>query len=164
VKTYRVLLSVLLVGLLSGMSVAAHAASGAIKVKSIAQVEIAGVGEDGKPKIIRAPADKATPGTKVFFVNTFENVSNKPAGGIVMTNPLPTHTDYQAGSAYGENTVITFSIDGGKNFAAAEELKVKSVDGDVTAKPSAYTHVRWVYKGQLAAGATAEVGFSSVIK
>ena len=161
----RMFVSVGLVAFLVGVSVPSFAATnGSIKVKSIAQIETEVVGADGKKHITRVPADKAVPGTAVLFTNTFENIGSKEAGSIVINNPVPANTEYQAGSAYGDDSEITFSIDGGKTFAAPEQLKVKTAQGEQMAKPSAYTNIRWSYKKQLAPSATGEVGFRAVIK
>lgn len=162
----HLVLSATMVALLSSVSVAANAAAvGAIKVNSMVQSEVEVVGEDGKKHIERKPVQKAIPGAAILFINTFENISKKPAGDIVINNPVPVHTEYQAGSAYGDDTEMTFSVDGGKNFAAADVLKVKAADGsEQLAKASAYTNIRWSYKKQLPPGVTAEVGFRAVIK
>lgn len=161
----RMFVSVGLVALLAGVSVPSFAATnGSIKVKSIAQIEKEVVGADGKKHITLVPADKAVPGTAVLFTNTFENIGSKEAGNIAINNPVPNNTEYQAGSAYGADSEITFSIDGGKTFAAPEKLKIKTEQGEQMAKPSAYTHIRWSYQKQLAPGATGEVGFRAVIK
>lgn len=162
----RMFVSVGLAALLASASMSGFAATnGSIKVKSIAQIEKEVVSADGKKHVERVPADKAVPGTAVLFSNTFENIGAKPAGNIVINNPIPANTEYQAGSAYGADTEITFSIDGGKTFAAPELLKVKAEQGgEILAKPAAYTNIRWSYKNQLAPGVTGEVGFRAVIK
>ncbi len=162
----RVLVSAMLAVSLAGVSVAAMAVTnGSIKVTSLAQVEVETVGADGQKHIQRAPIHKAVPGDEVIFSDTFENVGKKPAGDIVINNPIPDSTQYQSGSAYGEDTAITFSVDGGKTFAAPSALKVVNADGSMRAANSTdYTHIRWTYKKQLAPGATGEVGFRAIIK
>lgn len=150
---------------LGGFSVSAQAADGTIKVKSIAQIEIEVVGKDGKKTLKRAPVEKAVPGTEVIYTNTFENLTGKAVGNIVINNPVPNDTEYKGGSAFGENCEILFSVDGGKRFAAAENLKIKDADGkERTVLPREYTSIRWAYKGQLAAGKSGEVGFRAVVK
>lgn len=161
----RLLLTANLLILLSGYSLAVQAADGAIKVKSVAKVEVTVVGKDGKKEIKRVSPDKAVPGTVVIFTDTFENVGGKTASGIVINNPIPNDMEYKGGSAFGKDCAIVFSADGGKTFGAAENLKVKGADGKQrNALPSEYTHIRWTYKGQLAAGKSGEVGFRAVIK
>lgn len=164
-RASRVLHTAMMFTLLSGFALAAHAAEGAIKVTSIAEVEVATIGKDGKKTVKRTSPEKAVPGTEVIFTNRFENASNKAASDIVIDNPIPKDTIYKAGSAFGKDAVIVFSADGGKTFGAAENLKIRGADGrQLNAVPSEYTHIRWTYRGQLAPGKTGEVGFRTVIK
>ncbi len=150
---------------LGSFSLGAQAADGAIKVKSIAEIEVEVAGKDGKKALKRAPVEKVVPGTEVIYTTTFENLINKAVSNVVIDNPVPNDSEYKAGSAYGKDCEILFSVDGGKNFAPAEKLKIKGADGkERTALPKEYTHIRWTYKGQLAAGKSGEVGFRTVIK
>ena len=161
----RLLFITTLLALLGGFSSAAQAAGAAIKVTSIAQIEVETVGKDGKKIIKLGPVVKAVPGTEVIYATKFENVINKPVGDIVIDNPVPNASEYKAGSAYGKNCEILFSVDGGKTFGHAEELKVKDADGkERPALDKDYTNIRWTYKGQLAAGKSGEVGFRAAIK
>lgn len=161
----RLLLISALLALLGGVSLSARAADDAIKLTSIAQVEVEVTGKDGKKTFALAPVEKAVPGTEVIYTTTFENRINKAASNIVISNPIPEHTKYTAGSAFGKDCEILFSADGGKSFAAAEKLKIKDANGvERTALPKEYTDIRWIYKGQLAPGKSGEVGFRSVIK
>jgi uncharacterized repeat protein (TIGR01451 family) len=160
----NLILSTTLITLLGSLSLAAHAADGAIKVKSIAQLEVEVVGKDGKKSLERTPVEKAVPGTEVIFTNSFENISTKAASDIVINNPIPNSTTYKAGSAFGQDCEILFSVDGGKSFGVAESLKVKAEDGtEHNALPKEYTNIRWSYKKQLPAGKTGEVGFRATI-
>jgi uncharacterized repeat protein (TIGR01451 family) len=161
----RVLMSSMLLALLSGYSVAAQAAAGAVSVKSEAFIETEVKGDDGKARLVRQAPTKATPGTVVLFVNTATNTSKKVVSGIMLNNPIPAHTEYQVGSAYGADTEMTFSVNGGKSFALPDELRVKAADGTLQlAKASDYTHVRWAYKNALAPTEAVEVGFRALIK
>jgi uncharacterized repeat protein (TIGR01451 family) len=161
----RLLLTTTLLALLGSFSSGAQAAGAAIKVTSIAQIEVEATGKDGKKTLKRTPPDKAIPGTEVIYTTTFENVINKPVGNIVIDNPIPNDSEYKAGSTFGKDCEILFSVDGGKKFGHAEELKIKDADGkEHTALPREYTHIRWTYKGQLAAGKSGEVGFRAAIK
>ncbi len=161
----RSLFTATLLALLSGFSLAAYAADGAIKVTSVAEVEVATVGPDGKKTLRRATPEKAVPGTEVFYTNTFENVGRQAASDIVINNPIPNDTAYKAGSAFGKDAVVVFSADGGKTFDVADKVQVKGTDGrQRAALPSEYTNIRWIYKGQLQPGKSSAVGFHAVIK
>jgi len=151
--------------LLSGYSFAAYAVEGAIKVTSIAEVEVVTVGKDGKKSVKRTSPEKAVPGTEVIFTNVFENISNKAVNEVVINNPIPENTFFKAGSATGKDTVITFSADGGKTLGLPEKIFIKGTNGKSRAAlPNEYTHIRWTYKGQLAPGKSSEVSFRAVIK
>lgn len=153
--------------LLLAVSISAHAAPatpGAVEVKSIAEVEVEVVDAQGKKEMKRQPAAKAVPGTEVIYTTTFKNLIAKPVGNIAIMNPVPRETVYQNGSATGDNTDITFSVDG-KTFATPDKLKLKDKDGKERAVlPTEYTHIRWVYKGELGVGKTGSVSFRAVIK
>lgn len=167
------LLAAATLALLAGISQGAFAAidedisptDGAIKVTSIAQTEVEVSGKNGKKTLKRTPVTKAVPGTEVIYTTTFENTFKKAAGNISIDNPIPNDSEYVGGSAFGKNCEILFSVDGGKAFAHAEELKIMDTDGkERTALPREYTHIRWNYKTQLAPGKSGEVGFRAVIK
>lgn len=154
-----------LLALLGGVPLSVHAAESAIKVTSTAQVEVEAIAKDGKKTLTRAPVAKAVPGTEVIYTTTFENTSNKPAESISINNPVPNDSEYKGGSAFGKNCEILFSVDGGKTFGHAEELKIIGADGKARAAlPREYTHIRWNHKAKLAPGKSGEVGFRAVIK
>jgi uncharacterized repeat protein (TIGR01451 family) len=144
---------------------AIHAqAAGTIELKNIVEVEIETKNAQGKIERKRAPVTLAIPGTEVIYTTTFKNTGNKPAGNIVINNPIPNNTTLVAGSTFGTNADISFSVDD-KTFTTPDKLKVKGKDGkEVTATTADYTAIRWTYKGELAAGKSAEAGFRTVIK
>ena len=142
----------------------ARPVAGNIEFQNIAEVEIETKTADGKVEKKRGPVQKAVPGTVIFYTSTFKNISAKPAGNIVITNPIPANTTLVAASPYGEGMDISYSADGGKTWAAADKVKVKGADGKE--RPAAigeFTHVKWTLRGELAAGKQAEAGFRVVI-
>lgn len=160
----RFIPSLLIAVLLTAVHLPALAASGQVEIKSIAEREVETV-TNGKKEIRRAPVSKAVPGDEIIYTTVFKNLAGKPAGDIVITNPVPNDSLYKADSASGANTVITFSADGGKQYAAPGQLTVRTPDGKIRpALPSDYTHIRWTYKGELGAGKSGEVSFRAVIK
>lgn len=143
---------------------AAPAAAGSIEFKNIAEVEIETKSADGKVAKKRAPVEKAVPGTVVFYTSTFKNISAKPAGNIVVTNPIPANTTLVAASPYGDGMDISYSADGAKTWAAADKLKVKGADSkERVAGLSDITHVKWTPKADLAPGKVGEAGFRVVV-
>jgi uncharacterized repeat protein (TIGR01451 family) len=153
-----------LIGMLACPAHAAPEAKQNITLKNVAEVEVEVTVPNGKKEKKREPVKKAVPGTEVIFTTTFSNAGTKPAGNIVITNPVPDNTSYVGGSGSGANTDITFSVDGGKFFSTSDKLKIKKDNKERPALPAEYTHIRWSYKGELAAGKSSDVSFKVVIK
>ena len=150
--------------LLTAIHLSAYAAPDAVELKSVAEKEII-VMKNGKQETKRVAVDVAVPGDEIVYTTTFKNLLNKPTGDIVITNPIPNDSFYKGGSAAGVNTVITFSVDSGKQFASPEKLTVKTTDGKTRpALPADYTHIRWTYQGELGIGKTGAVSFRTTIK
>lgn len=104
------------------------------------------------------------PGDVIYYEIGFENISNTPAENIVVDNPLPNNSKYREGSATGDNTTITFSVDG-NTFKPADQLTVTDANGNsVPAKPDDYTHIRWVYNTTLQPGEKAVVTYKTTIR
>ena len=157
--------SVFLPAALACASLALHAATpGSVSVKNIAEMEVKVV-ENGVPVIKRVPVQKALPDAEIIYTTTFKNLIDKPVGDIVVENPVPNDSMYKSGSAMGSNTVISYSVNGGKNYGAPDTLKVKTKDGkERQALASEYTHIKWVYQGALAAGKSSDISFRTVVK
>ncbi len=150
--------------LLAAFHLSALAAPAMVESKNMAEREVATV-IDGKREIQRHPVDRAVPGDEIIYTTTFRNLAGQPAKNFVITNPVPNDSVYKGGSASGANTVITFSVDGGKRYAAPGRLSVRTSDGKTrTALPTDYTHIRWTYQGELGAGKSGEVSFRAFIK
>jgi len=143
----------------------AYAQQNPILVKNIAETEVEKKNAQGVVEKVRVPLDKAPPGTEVIYTTTFTNSGSKPANNIAITNPVPQNTNYVGASTFGDNTDVTFSLDGGKTYAAADKLRVKTPEGrERPALPTDYTHIRWAYRGDLAPAKTGTAGFRAVIK
>jgi uncharacterized repeat protein (TIGR01451 family) len=137
---------------------------GDIEFRNVAEVEVDVKTPDGKVEKKRVPAQKAIPGTQVIYTSTFRNVGKRPAGNISVVNPVPANTTLVGGSAFGENTDITFSADGGTTWAPADKVRVTGPDGKQRpAGISEFTHVRWTHRGELAPGKQGSVGFRVVV-
>ena len=138
---------------------ASAAQKGHLKVTSKVQKMVV-VNKAGKKSYNFIPAKKVLPGEIVQYKTFFENISNKPATGINIVNPIPKHTVYLPNSATGKNTRSVFSVDGGKHYGKAGTLKVRGRDGKLhLAKPSDYTHIQWQYHGSLAPKTKQAVAF-----
>src|SRR5680860_590373 len=110
-------------------------------------------------------ATTVIPGEEVIYTTYYNNKSNQVADKIVITNPVPENTRYKPNSAVGADTEITYSIDGGKSFAAPEALMVTAKNGEQrVARPSEYTHIRWAYEPVLPPGKKGNVQFRVVLR
>ncbi|MDG5469600.1 hypothetical protein P9J64_14810 [Deltaproteobacteria bacterium IMCC39524] len=149
----------LLIGIAANPALAEN--QGNVLLKSTAEVEMTTKDPDGKEIIVRKPATKVLPDTEVIYTNTFSNIGAEPAENIRLDNPIPEHTVYVAGSAFGEDTEITFSVDGGQLFENPKNLTVPGPDGKPRPATAAdYTHIRWVRAAPLQPGEEAHAGFS----
>lgn len=140
-------------------------AEGDILVQSLAEVEREVADAAGRKVKKREAVKVAVPGTTVIYTTRFTNQGAKPAGNVVIDNPIPKDTTFVAGSAFGANTAITYSVNGGKAYDVPARLRVATADGKGrAAEPADYTHIRWRYTRDLAPGQSGEVGFRVVIK
>jgi hypothetical protein len=93
----------------------------------------------------------------------FTNSSNQVLDLIRITSPIPPDLAYVSGSASGPGADVLYSVDGGRSFGRPEELTMQAPDGSVRgAEPADYTHVRWVLRTSLDAGASGVARFRAV--
>ncbi len=145
--------------LIFGVYPFAHAATTAIELKNIAEVEMQVMTDDGKKELKRLPAKNVAPDGEVIYTTTFRNASAETVNNVIVINPIPQNTLYIANSAAGNNTDITYSLNG-KNYATPENLQVPGAHGKGRpAIASDYSNIRWVYKDELAPGAGGTVTF-----
>lgn len=135
-----------------------------LDVQTTVQKEEVFVNAAGEKETRLITAERVVPGETVFYTITFSNISDEVADNVVITNPLAKDLVYVDGSATGEGMDIQFSADDGKVFAAAAELTV-TVDGETRpAKAEDFTHVRWVMRNDLAAGAQGVARFAAILE
>lgn len=162
-KTFFAALSLLLASQLS--FAAAPAGAGSVLVKTVAEQEEMVAGANGAKVARLSPATKVLPGHEVIYTVTFENIGKEAAKDVVVTNPVPEHTSYVSGSAFGPGTELEFSADGGHSFAGADALTVHGADGSVRPATAAdYTHIRFVLKNALTPGAVAFARYRALVK
>jgi len=139
-----------------------------IKLEHTAQVEKIEKNAEGKEVIKLVPADLVVPGNVVVYTVTATNAGNAPADKIVINNAISEHVLYIADSAssvaIGKNTTITFSVDGGKQYGAAEKLTVTEAGVTRAATPEDYTHVRWQLNFALEPQKSTSVFFKARVK
>lgn len=126
---------------------------GHLSVKTVVQKEEVVIDDAGERHTRLVPAGKVVPGDEVVYTVTFANVSDEPADNIVITNPLPAELTYVPNSAFGPGSDVVFSVDGGNTFAPADELRVVEDGVERAATPDDYTHIRWLLRNTVVAGA-----------
>ena len=93
----------------------------------------------------------------------FTNTSEQIIDSIRITSPVPADVQYVPHSASGPGSEVLFSVDNGRSFGRPDELTLAALDGGVRgAEPADYTHVRWVLRAPLDAGATGIARFRAV--
>ncbi len=136
-----------------------------IDLKAVAEIEVQTVDEDGKKQIKRVPAVKVIPGEEVIYTIYYTNIGQKMTENVVITNPVPEHMRYKDSSASGDGTLIVFSVDDGKTFAAPENLIVRDATGkEFPAVASDYTHIRWILQSSLPSNAEGQVSFRAILE
>ena len=151
--------------LLFGASFATAQQSGHIEVRTVAETEEVTLDEQGREQKRLVPVATVTPGAEVVYTVSFANVSEQPADKVTVTNPIPDFMTYVPNSAFGPGTEVSFSIDGGNSYQAAQLLTVLDADGSPRAAgPEDYTHVRWVLKSELGAGDQGFARFRAVLQ
>ncbi len=157
----KILMSVIFLGLAAAAAAQERAH---LDVQTTAQKEELVVNDAGESETRLVPAEILVPGESVFYTITFTNVSDQPADNVVITNKIAENLMYVDGSAFGAGMDILFSVDGGVTFAAAGELTVTE-DGEVrSAEAGDFTHVRWVMRNDLDAGARGIARFAAVLE
>lgn len=137
---------------------------GHLFVRTVVQKEQAFVNDDGETEVRLVVADTVVPGEKVVVTTTFQNISDDAAENVVITNPISTELIYVDGSAFGPGADIEFSVDGGATFGPAAELTVTEDGVTRSADATDFTHIRWVMREELAAGAQGVARFSAVLE
>ncbi|MGA1791425.1 MAG: hypothetical protein ACMUIM_08060 [bacterium] len=134
--------------------------AGHIELKCLAESEIEVFNEKGEKEILRVKAAKVVPGDAVIYTIYCTAIGQEPVNDIVINNPVPEHMAYEEGSALGDGSEISFSIDQGKTFDSPENLKVKDAEGNEhPAIAKEYTHIRWILKHDVKPGQTGQVCF-----
>ena len=123
------------------------------------------IDDNGVEQTRLTEAARVLPGAAVLFTVTYTNTGDQPAENVTITNPVPDHMVYVDASASGDNATVTFSVDGGASFAAAQDLSVADPLGEQrSAIAKDYTDVRWVVDSDIASDTSGTVQFTAVVK
>lgn len=142
----------------------AYAEEGAIRFSNNAFKQVISKAADGSVQYDYIEPGLVLPDDVILYEIIFENISGQDISNIVINNPIANNSKYRGGSASGDSTEITFSVDG-KNFASADALKLKDKTGKTwRAKPEDYVAIRWLYKKTLKPGEKGKVTYKTSIK
>lgn len=138
------------------MSTAAQAKP-ELQMSIVAEKDVT-VTKGGKKTVKRVPAQTSAPGEVLIYTLSYKNVGDEKATAVNVDNPLPNGMKYQPESAVGAGAQVSFSVDGGKTFASAEQLAKSSKK-----KAEDYTTIRWVI-GEVKPGQAGQLGFRAQVE
>ncbi|MCA1555221.1 MAG: hypothetical protein LC747_00875 [Acidobacteria bacterium] len=108
------------------------------------------------------------PGEILDWTIKSANEGDAPARQYRTIGQIPQGTSFVTGSAVAEyGASVSYSIDGGKNFASQPVIEEKQADGTkklVPAPASLYTQVRYEWSDPLAAGSTLAASYKVRVK
>jgi len=117
-----------------------------------------------KKKVAATTVDS---GDVIFYTLNYVNSGNEAATNAVLDDPIPKGTVYLAGSAFGKDADITFSIDGGKTFKKPSlltyEVKINNKIEKKTASAEQYSNIRWTISVVPAHG-SGQIGFQVKVR
>lgn len=120
---------------------------------------------DGVAAVQLAPADRIAPGDLLVYTLLVRNEGAASIEHASFTSPIPQHMIYVANSAVGPGAEVSFSVDGGRSFAAPEILTVPDSRGKPRAAvPADYTTIRWTLRNRLQPGSVARARFLALVK
>jgi uncharacterized repeat protein (TIGR01451 family) len=140
-------------------------AGGKIEVSTVVEKIVKGSRENGdeRPKLV--PLDGENAGDEVVFTIVFENASGRSVDNVRITNPIPPRMRYLEDSAFGPGADVLYSVDGGTTYGKPSELFVATEEGvSHIAAATDYTHIRWLLKAPLEAGAKGFARFRAVVR
>jgi uncharacterized repeat protein (TIGR01451 family) len=154
----------LFIAVFLGTVATGRADSGSIAIKAVAEVELRAV-ENGREISKLVPAARVVSGDWVIYTLEVRNTASATIPAPTVIYPVPEHMSYVADSAVGPATDVSYSVDGGRHFDVAENLKIQDADGQLRPAGAAdYTHIRWQLKNSLKANSVAFVRFRARVK
>src|SRR5689334_14193384 len=106
--------------------------------------------------------DTSGPADQLIVNVRFTNLSEHVLDSLRITCPVPSDLSYVPQSASGPGSDVLFSVDSGRTFGRPEELTIATPDGVRSAEAADYTHVRWILRAPLDAGALGVARFRAV--
>lgn len=147
---------------LAAAGLLAHAPARAAEATLTSAVfkEVETRGPDGRATMALKPAARVTPGEQVVYVLTYRNGGEKPAEGVVVTNPLAENLVY-AGPADAQPPQV--SVDG-QTFGSLASLTKTTAGVAAKAVAADVTTLRWTLAQPVPAGAEVRLSFRARLK
>src|SRR6202011_3129787 len=114
--------------LLAAAAAVGQAPGNPLAIRSIAEVESRSR-VAGREVVKLIPADRVAPGDRVIYTLEVRNTGATALSAPSVTYPIPEHMRYVADSAVGPGAAVSYSVDAGRSFESAENLKVQGPDG-----------------------------------
>lgn len=171
IKVNKNLLAVISLGLPIICGVAAFAQRQnftASQSKPEVKVQLAGVIERNKRNVAVEEAGTVNPGEVVKWTINSSNQGSAPARDYKTVGLIPVGTMFVAGSASTDKSAtITYSIDGGKNYAVQPTIEQRQADGTIKRVPAPvtmYSHIRYEWNEALNAGENLTASYQVRVK
>jgi uncharacterized repeat protein (TIGR01451 family) len=127
--------------------------------------KVATLHAQGGDRVRLLPADHVVAGDEVIYTLEVRNLGAMPVDGYTFSTPIPEHMVYVGDSAVAPGAEVSYSVDGGRSFAAPEKLTVHAANGKQRPAVAAdYTHIRFVLRNRLKRGAMALARFRAVLR
>ena len=124
--------------------------------------------KEGKRIVERIPAERAEKGDILVYTIEYTNEGKTGAKDASIIDPIPEGTVYILGSAEGDGSEITYSIDGGNLYQRPPvKYRVRKPDGtrqEKIAPANMYTHIKWVIGKTVLPGQSGKVSFKVEVK
>lgn len=131
-----------------------------VTLSSMVFIEKAVADSAGRNHIVLEEPKSVMPGDKLVFILNYRNAGQLPASDFIVTNPLPPAVAFQGGA---ESAQV--SIDGGRSWGTLSTLKVLEPGGHWrNARLEDVTHLRWVLKQAIPAGAFGKLSFRGIVR
>ena len=158
----------LIVACLSGgVAVLAGKNAGAFARPQV-KVALSGVVERNDEMVSLEKADEVRPGETLHWTVKSENIGDGGANEYKVVGKIPAGTEFVAGSTKADGApVVTYSIDGGKNFSKQPMIEQKQADGSVKLVPapiSMYTQLRFEWSEPLNSKENLNASYDVVVK
>jgi uncharacterized repeat protein (TIGR01451 family) len=125
-----------------------------------------GSGPTPSPKL--QAAERVVPGDVLIYTVEVRNTGQYSVESATVIQPIPKHTMYVADSAVGPGVDVDYSVDGGRSFDTAENLKSPPAAAQAARSQRAtaadYTHIRWRLHNRLKPQSIAFVRFRAQVK